>query len=63
MKETHDTPDVLRAALKKEGLDVPEDEFEQMVGMYELMLGNMQSLYFDEVRYESPALIYEAQPS
>ncbi len=62
MAETDETEAMLRVLLKKEGLTVPEDEIEQMIAMYKQRLVNSDRLYFDEVKYESPALIYSAQP-
>ncbi len=62
MTENDETAAMLRALLKKEGLTVPEDEFARMTAMYGQMLANSDKLYFDEVKDESPALIYAAQP-
>ncbi len=62
MAETEETEAMLRVLLNKEGLTVPEEEIEQMVAMYKQRLVNSDRLYFDEVKYESPALIYSAQP-
>jgi hypothetical protein len=62
MVETDETEAMLRALLKREGLTVPEDEITRMTAMYKQTLANSDRLYFDEVKYESPALIYAAQP-
>jgi hypothetical protein len=53
----------VRTMLTKEGLTVPEDEIAEMTLLYTQMFGNAEKLYFDAVKYESPALIYSAKPA
>jgi hypothetical protein len=52
---------LVRTLVERAGLAMGDDELEAMIAQYPQMLASAGLLYFDEVRYDEPALIYTAK--